>query len=217
MTKPKDTYSLERVRDETALIDEIWFTALDAAYSRHLTHLVQCPSRDGVIAWYFKEYPGMKRFVDKHIEDGTCAAAVAELRAGLEELRQTRQKQNEEQQKEQQVVPSSPSRKHVLDWLKPFRMESKEIPTRTEIKNIAAVKPKPSNPTVRKWMKERVSNWPDDRPSPSEEEDWRAALDYFGDGLIREELRVVRNQETPIEWRKQGPRRPWGVVKSHTN
>ena len=74
-------------------------------------------------------------------------------------------------------------------------------------------RPKPTDCAVRQWMHERVAAWPDDEPAPNEAEDFAAATAHFAPGLSRYEFRMVRESETPAEWRKQGPRKPWGRVK----
>ncbi len=205
MTKSKDAGSFERVRDERELTDEIWLLAVDAAYQRNLMHLVQGLSRSDVLAWYFGEYPEMRRFVDRHIEAGTCDAAVAELRIESEKFRQWRIDQ-------MGPIHSSPR----SEWMKPFRMEPKEIPTRAKIELTASQKPKQTNLAVRKWMEDRVSNWPDNKTPPSEQEDWEAVRRHFESGLTRDEFRIVRKDLTPEEWRKQGPRKLCGRVKNIT-
>lgn len=76
-------------------------------------------------------------------------------------------------------------------------------------------RPKPSDKNVRSFLKNRVANWPDDKCPPNEREDWQAARSHFqGDKLTRDEFRLVRNQETPEPWRKQGKRLPWGQTKA---
>lgn len=74
-------------------------------------------------------------------------------------------------------------------------------------------KPNPSNPAVRRWMRDRVASWPDDKIAPPEDVDLCAAQNHFAPGLTRDDFRLVREAETPSEWRKQGRRRPWGQVK----
>lgn len=71
-------------------------------------------------------------------------------------------------------------------------------------------RPRPNNPSVRAWFRERVVNWPGDKVAPSEEDDWIAINQHFAPGLSRAEFRLVRTEETPPMWRKQGKRRPWG-------
>ena len=51
-------------------------------------------SRLDVIELYFGANPELKRWVDRNIEAGTCAAAVSELREEKERLRQWRQEQH---------------------------------------------------------------------------------------------------------------------------
>jgi hypothetical protein len=73
----------------------------------------------------------------------------------------------------------------------------------------ASEKPKPPSDTaVREWMRRRVQTWPEDTPPPTEEQDREAAIAYFGPGLSRAEIRLIRREETPPKWHKPGPRRP---------
>jgi hypothetical protein len=65
-------------------------------------------------------------------------------------------------------------------------------------------------------MRDRVANWPDDIRAPSEEQDWKAARGEFGSGLSQCEFRLVRTTEAPQEWRTQGPRKPWGLLRNQT-
>jgi hypothetical protein len=74
-------------------------------------------------------------------------------------------------------------------------------------------RPQPTDKAVRSWMRERVMTWPADRPAPTEAEDVAAVQAHFAPGLSRDEFRIVREGETPKAWRKQGPRRPWGIEK----
>jgi hypothetical protein len=62
-------------------------------------------------------------------------------------------------------------------------------------------------------MRERVAGWPDSEPAPDEEADFAAVGALFSPGLTRDEFRLVRNEETPPQWRTQGRRRAWGQVK----
>jgi hypothetical protein len=74
------------------------------------------------------------------------------------------------------------------------------------------VKPTPTDAAVRQWFRDRVAGWPDDKAAPSEDEDWHAAAAHFALGLTRDEIRLVREAETPEAWRKKGRRRPWGIA-----
>ena len=75
----------------------------------------------------------------------------------------------------------------------------------------------PSDKAVRHWMRQRVEEHPDDKPAPNEEDDWDAVRAHFGNGLTQREFRLVRKQETPPAWRKQGRRKPWGQAKKTVN
>jgi hypothetical protein len=57
-------------------------------------------------------------------------------------------------------------------------------------------------------MRDRVANWPSHLKAPTEKQDWAALDGHFAPGLTREEFRLVRANETPSHWRKQGRRRP---------
>jgi len=75
-------------------------------------------------------------------------------------------------------------------------------------------RPQPTDRAVRQFMRDRVATWPDATPAPTEKEDWQAATVFFAPGLNRDkEFRLVRREETPDCWRKQGRRRPWGEAK----
>ena len=73
--------------------------------------------------------------------------------------------------------------------------------------------PRPSDSAVRQWFRDRVAAWPDDKAAPPENEDRQAAAAHFAPGLTRAEFRLVREDETPVAWRKRGRRAPWGIVK----
>jgi hypothetical protein len=81
--------------------------------------------------------------------------------------------------------------------------------------NVQRVEARPrfTDPAARQWMRDRAATWPDELPAPTEEEDLAAADAHFAPGWARDELRLIRLQETPEAWRKKGPRRPWGRVK----
>ena len=196
--------SFDRAKDERELMDEIWLLAGSEAYRAHRMHAIMGRSRPEVMAWYFAENPEIKRWVDHSIEAGTCADAIAELRAKKEEFRRWLHEQRED-------LPM-PERNPDFAWMDDFRMKPIVIPAPpAPAKNV--VKPQPTNPAVRQWMRDRVASWPDDKSAPSEGEDWDAVQQHFAPGLSRDEFRNVRREETPPEWRKQGPRKPWPQVK----
>jgi hypothetical protein len=204
MTKPN---SFDRAKDERELMDEIWLQAGFEAYRVHRMHEIVGRSRLDVIAWYFAENPEYKRWVDRNIEAGTCADAVAELRAKNEEFRRWLQEQRED------LPPHEPNPDFA--WMYELRMKPREISAApAPAKNAAADKPRPTKPALRQWWLGRVASWPDDKPAPSEDDDWDAVQQHFAPGLSREEFRNVRREVTPPEWRKQGPRKPWGQVKT---
>jgi hypothetical protein len=105
----------------------------------------------------------------------------------------------------------APAEIPVPDCMKPIDTLAL-APTASE----ALQKPRPSDKAVRQWLQERINSWPDDKPPPSEDQDFRAAVDHFAPGLTREEFRVVRKEVTPDAWRTQGPRKLWGQVKKST-
>jgi hypothetical protein len=75
-------------------------------------------------------------------------------------------------------------------------------------------RPKPTDRSVRQLMRDRVKEQPDDKPAPTEDEDFKAVEKCFGErALTREDFRSVRRSETPKAWRTQGPRKPWGVAR----
>jgi hypothetical protein len=71
----------------------------------------------------------------------------------------------------------------------------------------------PSNKAVRAFMRKRVAEWPDHLPAPNEMEDIQALQREFP-GLTRNEVRIVRVDETPNTWRRQGRRQPWGKTRT---
>jgi hypothetical protein len=75
-------------------------------------------------------------------------------------------------------------------------------------------RPPATDNAVRAEMRARVAGWPDGERAPDEEADFEAVSKNFAPGsLSRDDFRIVRRQETPDEWRKQGRRRPWGQAK----
>jgi hypothetical protein len=204
MTKPN---SFDRAKDERELMDEIWLQAGREASRVHRIHEIVGRSRLDVIAWYFAENPEYERWVDRNIEAGTCADAVAELRVKNEEFRRLLQEQRED----------LPTREPNPDfaWMDEFRrMKPREISAAPAPVKNAAGSSKPTDRALRQWMRDRVASWPDDKPAPSEDDDWDAVQQHFAPELSREEFRNVRRDVTPREWRKQGPRKPWGQVKT---
>jgi hypothetical protein len=200
--------SFDRAKDERELMDEIYLLAGSEAYRGQRMHAIVGRSRPEVIAWYFAENPEIKRWVDHSIEAGTCADASAGLRAKKEEFRRWLHEQRED-------LPR-PERNPEFAWMDAFRMKPIEISALSApAKNaVGPNKPRPMNPAVRQWMRDRVASWPDDKSTPSEGDDWDAVQQHFAPGLSREEFRNVRSAETPPEWRKQGPRKPLGQVKN---
>jgi hypothetical protein len=204
MMKPKYARSFDRAKDERELMDEIWLLAGSEAYRGHRMRALVGRSQPEVIAWHFAENPEFNRWVDRNIEAGTCADATAELRAKNEEFRRWLQEQRED-------LPR-PERNPDFAWMDEFRMKPIVFPAApAPARNV--VKAKPTNRAVRQWMRDRVASWPNDKPAPSESDDWDAVQQHFAPELSRDEFRNVRKSETPPEWRKQGPRKPWGQLK----
>jgi hypothetical protein len=138
--------SFDRAKDEREFMDEIWLQSGIDAYRGHRMREVVGLSRLDVIAWYFAENPDITRWVDRNIEAGTCTDAVAELRAKREEFRRWRQEQRE-------GMPR-PERNPDFAWMDDFRMKPIVIPAPpAPAKNV--VKPQPTNPAVRQWMRDR--------------------------------------------------------------
>jgi hypothetical protein len=80
----KEGYTLDRARDERELMDEIWREALGELY-RGKAPMQGTPSaRQDVIDSYLDKTPEMRRYVENHIENGTCGKAVREIRADRE-------------------------------------------------------------------------------------------------------------------------------------
>jgi hypothetical protein len=113
--------------------------------------------------------PEIKRWVDRSIEAGTCADAKAELRSKNEEFRQWLHEQRED-------LPM-PERNPDFDWMDEFRMKPRETSALpAPAKNaVGSDKPRPTNQAVRQWVRDRVTSWPDDKSTPSEDDDWNAA------------------------------------------
>lgn len=73
--------TVKRVMDEMELEDELFRMAGADAYRRSIMHVIQGFERTQVIAWFLAQHPPLQRYVNDHIANGTCAAAVAELRS----------------------------------------------------------------------------------------------------------------------------------------
>lgn len=56
------------------------------------------------------------------------------------------------------------------------------------------------------WYEERVKNWPEDKPSPSEVDDLRDAKEHFGGNVTREAVRVTRRAKAPDDWKRSLPK-----------
>ena len=80
----------------------------------------------------------------------------------------------------------------------------------------AELRPKPTGRAVHQFFQDRVANWPDDQPAPSERADWNVVKRHFAPGLSRDEFRLVRKEVTPPPWREQGKRPRWGIAKKST-
>jgi hypothetical protein len=163
MAKPT---SLDRARDEIKLMNEIYLIAGIDAYRRHLMHIVAGLSNEDVVEWYFKEHPHMRRYVDRHIEAGTCAAAVVELQ--------------KEREQERRPEPAAPSATTIA----------------------------PTSENLENWFRDRVETWPDDKPAPTQDDDFIAAKAYFSPNPTRQAVRDARTKIAPAQWQKQGPRKP---------
>jgi hypothetical protein len=198
--------SFDRAKDERELMDEIYLLAGSEAYRGQRMHAIVGRSRPEVIARYYAENPEIERWVDRNIEAGTCADAIAELQA----------KKAERQLHEQREDLPRHERNPDFAWMDEFGMKPREISALSSpAKNaVGPNKPKPMNPAVRQWWRERVASWPDDTSTPSEGDDWDAVQQHFAPGLSRDDFRKLRREETPPEWRKQGPRKPLGQVKN---
>jgi hypothetical protein len=134
MTKAKTVGSFNRVREERELADEIFILAGADAYRRNIMHLLQGLPRAKVIDWYYSEYPEIQRYVERHIEAGTCAVAVVELRSEVAK-----------------TYPPSPApeqpRNPDSEWMDEFRMKPKVIPSRPKVAAIEwSAKKRPRGP-----------------------------------------------------------------------
>jgi hypothetical protein len=91
--EPSQDTSFSRAQDEWELRHEIYLLAGIEAYAakdgaRRLSELM-VPEVQAVEK-YLAENPEMRRWVERNIEAGTCASAVAELRKRKEQSRQAR-------------------------------------------------------------------------------------------------------------------------------
>jgi hypothetical protein len=91
--KASQDASFDRAQDEWELRHEIYLVAGIEAYAakdgaRRLAELMLPEVQ--VVEKYLAENPEMRRWVERNIETGTCAAAVAELRKRKERIRQAR-------------------------------------------------------------------------------------------------------------------------------
>lgn len=130
--KSKGRSLLERAGDEASLINEIWLIAGIDAFQRNLMHQVTGRPASEVVDWYLSEHSHMRRFVDRHIEAGTCAEAIAELRSEREKSL---------------PGPLPASRRNTgFEWADSFRAQPAEISARTANEPSA---PKPQDPIAR--------------------------------------------------------------------
>jgi hypothetical protein len=93
LSEPAPDLSFARAQDEWELRHQIYLLAGIEAYAakddaRRLGELM-VPEIQAVEK-YLAENPEMRRWVERNIEAGTCATAVAELRKRKEEFRQAR-------------------------------------------------------------------------------------------------------------------------------
>jgi hypothetical protein len=93
LSEPTPDLSFARAQDEWELRHEIYLWAAIEAYAakdgaRRLGELMVPEVR--AVEIYLAENPETQRWVQRNIEAGTCAAAVAELRKRKEQFRQAR-------------------------------------------------------------------------------------------------------------------------------
>jgi hypothetical protein len=99
----------------------------------------------------------------------------------------------------------------VATWAAEVKRRAEEPATVIEAPN--QKKRKWTNRTARPWM-HRWETWPDDKPAPTEAQEFAAAkLEFDENSFSRLDFRLIREQETPVAWRRQGKRKPWGEVK----
>jgi hypothetical protein len=94
---PVPDTSFTRAQDERELRHEIWLLAVGEAYIakdgvRRMQQM-QGKSELQLVEDYLAEIPEIRRWLDRNIEAGTCAAAITELREKKERLRQARLEQ----------------------------------------------------------------------------------------------------------------------------
>lgn len=209
----KEDAGFESMQDRHALETELWLASGREHYARGAIDAIAWLSRGEILARYFATSPALKAWFEGHVAAGTCAGAARVLQA--KRLADPRRP----------VPCSTTERPRSFD---DFRMPRRQIPDLITIEpraKTAAIeapliehepvelRPKPTNPSLRKWMFNRVAGWPDHEPAPTEADDYKAAKNHFDGALTRDELRIIRTQETPEAWRKQGKRFPWGVAR----
>lgn len=97
LSAPACDTSFARAQDERELRYEIWLLAVQEAYivkdrARRMQEM-QGKSELNLVEDYLVANPEMRRWVDRNIELGTCAAAIADLREKKERFRQARLEQ----------------------------------------------------------------------------------------------------------------------------
>jgi hypothetical protein len=97
LSTPAPDTSFVRAQDERELRYEIWLLAVQEAYVakdgvRRMQEM-QGKSELQLVEYYLAANPEIQRWVNRNIELGTCAAAVAELRDKKERFRQARLQQ----------------------------------------------------------------------------------------------------------------------------
>jgi len=98
-------------------------------------------------------------------------------------------------------------------WIKPQQQKSaaRARPVVAPARNAALPRPRVSDDKVRQWYIKRVKQCGVADEKPSEEKDQAAARDEFGDKVRRNQVRDLRHELAPEEWRRQGRRRNKGT------
>jgi hypothetical protein len=182
MTNPKTVGSFNRVREERELADEIFTLAGGDAYRRNLMHLVQGLPRAQVLDWYYSEYPEMRRYVEQHIEAGTCMDAVRELQS---EIAKTSPQQ-----------PSQDRRREPgLEWMDEFSGKPREITRRPRVAAkewSTKRRPRGREPVVSNRVEREMRDYDPAELAALKEEEMRVVFN-----ASRDTVRRVRNKVLP--------------------
>jgi hypothetical protein len=130
------TNSLAAVQAENGLWRALWAVAVDEAYNAkdavRRTGEIVCSERE-VVEVYFEYHPEMKRWAERHIQDGTREAAIHELRAELAKVRAIRAERRRPRN------PTPAPAEDPDDWMAPFKSGPAIWPTSLQPPTIEGV------------------------------------------------------------------------------